>query len=129
MREHEKAEAYSGAIELLVTEAVAAAKPKSPGAYAATVRADLSQRHRSTARDLFREHGELHAEHLALLLSASERGSDPTPAATSAPVLEPWTPPEPDGTALPRTAVRERIAQVKEQLRTVSKPPIPERSA
>ena len=54
MRESEKAEAYTAAINLLVDQAVTAAKPNSPGAYAATVRADLSQRHRAAARDAFR---------------------------------------------------------------------------
>lgn len=117
MRESEKAEAYTAAINLLVDQAVTAANPKSPGAYAATVRADLTERHRDTAREAFRKYGELSAEHLATLLAADDKPAQP----------EPWTPPEPEPTAGPvltKPLVRERIEAIKASLANTVKPPI-----
>lgn len=130
MRESEKAAAYTEAINLLVDQAVTAAKPKSPGAYAATVRADLSERHREAARDAFRKYGDLTGEHLALLLAAADK-PQPAPPVNTPPAIGPWTPPEHEPTAgrvLTRTEVRQRIADLKAQLRTVTKPPMGERA-
>jgi hypothetical protein len=117
MRESEKAAAYTVAINLLVDQAVTAAKPKSPGAYAATVRADLSERHRDAAREAFRKYGDLSGEHLAILLTADDAratGGDVRPMP-----LEPWTPPEPEPTAgpvTPRETARERLAAIRATL-------------
>lgn len=123
MREHEKAETYSQAIDLLVTTAVEQAKPKSPGAYAATVRADLRERHRAAARVLFTEHGELNAEHLALLLSAADKPADPPPSPAAALPTVRATDPLPP--AARREIARKRIAAIKAELPSITKPPMP----
>ncbi len=119
MREHEKAEAYTAAIDILVTEAVTQAQPKTPGAYSAKVRADLSKRHRVKARQLFSEHGELSGADLALLLS-----NPPPPAPTpinnrDSRTPEPtytageWKPLDPET----RQQARERLAAIRADLK------------
>lgn len=126
MRENERAEVFGQAIDAMVAKAVEQKRPSSPGAYAATVRADLRDRLHPVARDLYAKHGELTAEHLTILLEAHERPttpeppSPPSPAATLPPVPAPDTSPR-----MSRDAVRARIADAKAQLRNVTKPPMP----
>jgi hypothetical protein len=118
MRENDKARCFTQAIDLLVEQAVATKRPDTPGAYAATVRADLSERMRPKARDVFAERDEVTASELAAILSESDRRPTlPGPpvvsaaAALSAYAADEWTPP-PEV----RAQARERIASIRATL-------------
>lgn len=119
MRENEKAEAFSAAIEILVERSVANADIKtSAGSYASTVRADLSSRMRPVARELFSEHGDLTGEELAVLLAAHD--APPTPAPTPAPPVPPTftaTDREP-ASDFDRARARAAIARIRQTLTT-----------
>src|SRR5690606_11561346 len=104
-------------INLLVEAAVTAANPRQPGAYAATVRADLSDRHRPKARTLMAEHDELTADELASMLTADDKPEPPVSSpAASLPVVTATTPREP---VAPLEAARERVSAIKASLGTI----------
>lgn len=123
MRENEKAAVFNEAIDAMVAKAVEQKRPASPGAYAATVRADLRQRLQPVARDMFKRYGELTPEHLVTLLEAGEKPPEPATPTSALPTFTAQSAPaEP---RMSRDEVRARIAEAKAALRTVSKPPIP----
>lgn len=111
MRENDKARCFTQAIDLLVEQAVATKRPDTPGAYAATVRADLSERMRPKARDVFVERDEVSASELAAILSESDRRPSAA-AALPAYAADEWTPPPPEV----RAQARERIASIRATL-------------
>lgn len=120
MRENEKARCYTQAIDLLVEQAVAAKRPDSPGAYASTVRADLSERMREKAREVFAERDEVTADELAAILAESEKRpalalAEPLSPAVGLPTYtaEPWEPAPPEV----RRQARERIAAIRGSLK------------
>jgi hypothetical protein len=131
MREHEKASVFAEAIDVLVAKAVDAKRPASPGAYAATVRADLRDRLHPVARALYARHGELTAEHLVTLLEAHERHepAEPEPSAVTTGNLALVDASTFHHPPADKATTRERIAGIKAQLATVTKPPMPESDA
>jgi Zn-finger nucleic acid-binding protein len=82
MRESDKKQAYEAAIDMLTEAVVAKAQPANPVPYARSVRADLLERHRTNARDLFAEYGDLTADELRGLLYDIDHPAAPSPAPT-----------------------------------------------
>lgn len=120
-----KRETFRAAVELLVERAVSAGNPNNPGAYAASIRADLLNDHRSTAMELLDLDPSLTAESLAESLEPApvaqgrqEQGAGAPNPSSAIPTYEaePWKPVPPRQRAL----AKERIAAIKAQLKEQS---------
>lgn len=120
MRENEKRDVFNQAIETLVARAVDQAKPKTPGAYAATTRADLRTRHYETARNIF-DVRDVTAPELVDLLEPPSPPAPEDPAQSAAARLMAENAARlAELEELPRSAkahAKERIAQIRNQLK------------